>query len=253
MNIKQYLSAIDEPKALREFCSFSPELKSEYKTLDGYAFDFNESITSVKLYYKIYTRKNIFNSSFFDWFSSSSLTKDNLQKHLGGKETAKNSIKGFNFAVKYNLDSKNIVKSFYFGDKYNSSLVMSESLSKIYQNRYYYVYNNLVIRLINKLLNLKMPNHKEAIELSFRKNVAHCSVFPKINKKNPNIADAKRYCENQTKNLLSENSLSGQPEALSIHCSTKNSTLITKGYTSGNNLQKLYFGCFDWKNSIYSN
>tara|TARA_R110001592_G_scaffold350736_2_gene647128 strand:+ start:3757 stop:4518 length:762 start_codon:yes stop_codon:yes gene_type:complete len=253
MNIKQYLSAIGEPRVLREFCSFYPELKLEYKTLDGYAFDFNESITSVKLYYKIYTRKNIFDSSFFDWFSSSNLTKGKLQKYSGDKETAKNSIKGFNFAVKYNLDSKNVSKSFYFGDKYNSSLVISESLSKIYQNRYYYIYNNLAIRLINKLLNLKMPNHKEAIELSFRKSSVHCSVFPKINKKNLNINDAKRYCENQTKNLLLESSLSGQSEALSIHCDTKNSTLITKGYSSGNNLQKLYFGCFDWESSIYSN
>ena len=123
MNLKDFICTKD--KSLQEFSAFSSELKSSFRTLDGYAFDFNDSITSIKLYYKIYNRKEILKSDFFKWFL-------NEQTHIRARELLstkqelnKNSISGLNFGIKYNLATEEITKSFYFGDKKNVSLGLS--------------------------------------------------------------------------------------------------------------------------------
>ena len=62
MNIRQYLIDSQASINLTRFADFSRQLKTKYKTLDGYAFDFDDKdITSIKLYYKIYTKKDVLN------------------------------------------------------------------------------------------------------------------------------------------------------------------------------------------------
>lgn len=252
MNIKEYLLTKRCPSSLLDFANFSNQLKKEFKTLDGYAFDFDDSIKSVKLYFKIYTRKQIFNSDFFQWFAGDNHLGYNFRKSYKKSRDNKNSLSALNFAIKYNLNSRKIIKSIYFGDKPNASLVISESNKKVYSNRYYYIYNSLLIKLINRLLKLNMPPHKQAIELSIRGKSAHCSVFPKLNREKLNIKESKSYCQKHIHPLLESNFLAGQNLALSVDLNTENSSLITKGYTLNNQFQKIYFGCFDWDKSVFN-
>jgi phage anti-repressor protein len=57
-----------------------------------------------------------------------------------------------------------------------------------------------------------------------------------------------------TKKLMQfEKFNSAQDLSLFIHSKTERSSLITKGYSSNNSAQKIYFGCFDWKKSIFEN
>ena len=90
MNLKRYISSKD--KDLLKFTDFSSSLKSSFKTLDGYAFDFNDSITAVKLYYKIYSQKRILDSDFFKWFCDGKLY-EHVSELLSSKpKPNKNSI-----------------------------------------------------------------------------------------------------------------------------------------------------------------
>ena len=58
MNIRQYLIHRKASTDLSRFADFARQLKTKYKTLDGYAFDFDDQdILSIKFYYKIYTKK----------------------------------------------------------------------------------------------------------------------------------------------------------------------------------------------------
>ena len=69
MNIRQYLIHRKASTDLSRFADFSRQLKTKYKTLDGYAFDFDEEdILSIKFYYKIYTKKDIYDSNFLVGF-----------------------------------------------------------------------------------------------------------------------------------------------------------------------------------------
>tara|TARA_B100001094_G_scaffold253969_1_gene252569 strand:+ start:47058 stop:47813 length:756 start_codon:yes stop_codon:yes gene_type:complete len=250
MNLKRYISAKDEN--LLKFTDFSSSLKSSFKTLDGYAFDFNDSITAVKLYYKIYSQKRILDSDFFKWFCDGKLY-GHVSELLSSKpKPNKNSILGLNFGIKYNLNTEEITKSFYFGDKNYSSTVIHQLNNNLYSKRYYYIYNKFLINILNKSLRLNMPNHNEGIELSFRKNIAHCSIFPRINRSNLDLNESKKYCESQFLKSLSQHFPRGQEQVFKIHLDTENSYPVTKGYTSGNKFQKIYFGCFDWSKSCFS-
>lgn len=251
MNLRQYLMSRKVPDSLFRFMDFSQSLKSEFKTLDGYAFDFDATINSVKLYYKIYNQQEIFNSNFFLWFTQNNLLSYNLKQHYHPASKNTNALSGLNLAIKYNFYTKQLVQSIYFSDKKNSSFVIHNSNNKIFYNKYYYTYNSLLIKFINKFFDLKMPKHKEGIELSFRDKEAHCTVFPNINHKKFNIKESQTYCQNASNKLLLSDSHIGQNPAICVHMETNNSSLITKGYTSKDQFQKIYFGCFDWKKSVF--
>jgi hypothetical protein len=98
-----------------------------------------------------------------------------------------------------------------------------------------------------------MPDHNEAIEFSARENRIHATIFPKIKAAHSTLNDSKRYCARLMPSLISDNSLPCQNIPLSIYHHDTNSSFITKGYTSDNQMQKIYFGCFDWEKSIFSN
>lgn len=252
MNLREYLLFSKSPLDLLRFADFREELKNKYKTLDGYAFDFGDrEIRSIKLYYKIYSQKNIFNSNFFLWFTKDNLLSFNLRKFFKETELDSKSLSGLNFSIKYNLLSNQLIKSIYFSDRRKSSLVINESNQFIYFNRYYYLHNRLLIKLINKLFEMGMPNHNEAVEFSLRGKDAHCTVFPKIDKKKTNLMDSNIYCQKLMYKLLECDAPLGQNLPLCIHLNTSNSSLITKGYTAKNKFQKIYFGCFDWEKSIF--
>lgn len=251
MNLRQYLMHNKSPHSLFRFMDFSESLKFNFKTLDGYAFDFGETVNSIKLYYKIYNQEQIFNSNFFKWFTSNNLLSYNLKQRYRQTDQNANGLSGLNFAIKYDLFTKKLIKSIYFSDTKNSSLVIHESNGKIFYNKYHYTYNSLLIKLINKFFDLKMPSHNEGLELSFRGNFAHCTVFPKINHKKFNITESEKYCRSVSSKLLMHDSHAGQNPAICIHLATNNSSLITKGYTSKDKFQKIYFGCFDWEKSVF--
>ena len=89
MNLREYLSLRQSPDSLLDFMDFSTSLKSNFKTLDGYAFDFDSLINSVKLYYKTYNREQIFDSVFFKWFTKNSFLGRKLkQNYIFGDEKA---------------------------------------------------------------------------------------------------------------------------------------------------------------------
>lgn len=251
MNLREYLALRQSPNSLFDFMNFSKSLKSNFKTLDGYAFDFNSSINSVKLYYKTYNREQIFDSYFFKWFTKNSSLGGELKKNYNTPNKKLNGLSGLNFAIKYNFNNKRLIKSIYFSDNKNSSLVIHESNNHILYNKYYYIYNELLIKLINKLFCLKMPRHKEGIELSFRDKTAHCTVFPKINHKKFDIKQSETYCQAISNKLLMNDRHIGQKSAFEIHLNTSNSSLITKGYTAKDKFKKIYFGCFDWEKSVF--
>jgi hypothetical protein len=255
MSLSQYLLFIKSPKEVFDFTGFSNQLKNQYKTLDGYAFDYNDKeITSIKLYYKIYTKKNIFNCDFFSWFTKNTKLSSSLKKTLKPTQDNGKVLSGLNFSIKYKPQSKQVIKSIYFADTNQSSLVINESNNSIYCNKYYYIYNTLLINLINHLFKMNMPKHKEGIEFSLRGRKAHCTVFPKIDKQKLDLHYSSSYCEKMTKKLMQfEKFNSAQDLSLFIHSKTERSSLITKGYSSNNSAQKIYFGCFDWKKSIFEN
>lgn len=255
MSLSQYLLFAKSPKEIFDFTCFSEQLKNDYKTLDGYAFDFDDKeITSIKLYYKIYTKKNIFDCDFFSWFTKNTKLSSNLKNTLRPAQENGKVLSGLNFAIKYKPQSKQVIKSIYFADTNQSSLVISESNNFIYYNKYYYIYNTLLIKLINKLFKMNMPKHEEAIEFSLRGQKAHCTVFPKIDKHKLDLQYSSSYCEKMTKKLMQfEKFNTAQDLSLFIHSKTDNSSLITKGYSAKNSINKIYFGCFDWKKSIFEN
>jgi hypothetical protein len=250
MNIRQYLNNQNFPQELNHFANFSPQLKKEYRTLDGYAFDFDcDNINSVKLYYKIYTKNFKVESEFLNWF----LKESNLENYvLNNSNSLGKGLTGINFSIKYKIKSNKIIKSVYIKRNNTSSTVFHFNEKNIWSSTYFYIYNTFLIKCINKIFNLNMPIHNEAIELSIRDKIIHASIFPRVDRSDPNLTKAKNYCLKLMPKLLLKNPLHAENTALSIHSNTKNSSFITKGYTS-NELQKIYFGCFDWENSVFSN
>lgn len=256
MNIRQYLIHHKASTDLSRFADFSRQLKTKYKTLDGYAFDFDEKdISSIKFYYKIYTKKDIYDCNFSRWFFNNDMFYYTFAGYFNKDRLALNgkSLSGLNFAIKYNTKTKQIVRSVYFQYSNKSSLVIHCNGVNVWINKYYYIYNRLIIKCINKLFKLNMPNHNEAIEVSFRRGSIHASIYPRFNRQSLDLQGSKLYCQKIMPKLLSPKAPLGQNFALGIHCYDKNSDFITKGYTSNNAMQKIYFGCFDWKQSIFEN
>jgi hypothetical protein len=256
MNIRQYLIHRKASTDLSRFADFSSHLKQQYKTLDGYAFDFDEEdILSIKFYYKIYTKKDIYDCNFSHWFFNNDLFHYAFMGYFNADDSQENhqSLTGLNFSIKYNINTKRVVRSVYFKCANKSSLVIHCDGVNVWINKYYYIYNRFIIKCINKLFKLNMPDHNEAIEFSIRNKSIHCSIYPLVNRSNKDIKESKNYCQKLMKSLLLPQAPEGQNEALGIHCFDSNSDFITKGYTSNNLHQKIYFGCFDWKNSIFKN
>lgn len=256
MNIRQYLIHHKVPADLARFADFGSHLKQQYKTFDGYAFDFDDKeIQSIKFYYKIYTKQNIWQSDFVNWF----INNDNFYYACTGLynsnqiNTKHQSLEALNFAIKYNLNTKKLTRAFYFKLGNKSSIVINCDGVDMKKTKYYYIYNRLLIKSINKIFNLNMPPHNEALEFSLRMKGAHATVFPLFDRNKPNLQDSKRYCQTLMQRLLTPSAPRGQNEALAIHCHDPYSDFITKAYTSDDAMQKIYFGCFDWKKSIFEN
>jgi hypothetical protein len=256
MNIRQYLIHRQASTDLSRFADFSRQLKTKYKTLDGYAFDFDdEDILSIKFYYKIYTKKNIYDSNFARWFFENDMFYYAFAGYLNKDSLIvdSKSLSGLNFAIKYNTKTKQVIRSVYFQYSNKSSLVIHCDGVNVWTNKYYYLYNHFIIKCINKLFKLNMPNHNEAIELSFRGKNIHTTIYPRFNRKSLDLQESKLYCQKVMPKLLRPKAPHGQNLTLAIHCYDKNSHLVTKGYTSNNAIQKIYFGCFDWEKSIFEN
>ena len=256
MNIRQYLIDSQASINLTRFADFSRQLKTKYKTLDGYAFDFDDKdITSIKLYYKIYTKKDAYDSNFARWFFNNDMFYYAFAGYFNKDRLIidSKSLSGLNFAIKYNRKTRQTVRSVYFKYSNKSSLVIHCDGVNVWINKYYYLYNQLLIKCINKLFKLNMPDHNEAIELSLRSKNIHAVIYPRFKRQSLDLQQSKLYCQKIMPKLLSVESPLGQNFALGIHCYDKNSEFVTKGYTSKNEMQKIYFGCFDWKKSIFEN
>lgn len=254
MNIRQYLIHCKASTDLSRFADFSRQLKTKYKTLDGYAFDFDDQdISSIKFYYKIYTKKDIYDSNFARWFFENDMFYYAFAGHFNKDRLIVNSksLVGLNFAIKYNTQTKQVIRSVYFQYSNKSSLVIHCDGVNVWTNKYHYLYNRFLIKFINKLFKLNMPDHNEAIELSFRGKNIHTTIYPRFNRQSLDLQDSKLYCQKVMPKLLRPEAPLGQNLALGIHCYDKNSHFVTKGYTSNNEIQKIYFGCFDWKKSIF--
>lgn len=249
MNIRQYLIDQNSPKELNRFADFSCQLKQEHRTLDGYAFDFDRNnINSIKLYYKIYTNNFKSDNQFLKWFLEDNDFKNYISNNCN---SLSKGLTGINFSIKYKIKSNKAIRSVYIKRNNTTSTVIHFDEKNIWSSTYFYVYNTFLIKCINKIFKLNMPMHNEAIELSIRDKIIHASIFPKADRSDPDLCKAKNYCLKLMPKLLLKKSLQ-HPEniALSVHSNTKNSSFITKGYTS-TGLQKIYFGCFDWKKSVF--
>ena len=256
MNIRKYLIEQKVPLEMSRFADFSSQLKQQYKTLDGYAFDFDALDTrAIKFYYKIYTKNTEFNSNFFKWFFENDMFYYFFAGHFHPRylELPNRGLTGINFAIKYNPASQKTVRSVYFPIGRSTSFVIHNDGVNTWTNNYSYIYNQLMIKCINKLFKLNMPKHQEAIEISTREKNLHATIFPRFNRSSLDLPSAKKYCLNLMPGLISDNSLPAQNIPLSIHCSDPNSSFITKGYSTKNKMQKIYFGCFDWEKSIFQN
>lgn len=254
MNIRQYLIKTKAPLDMRRFADFSPQLKERYKTLDGYAFDFDErDVRAIKFYYKIYTKQIDLKGNFFDWFFEHDMFYYFFKGYFHQRclEIESLGLTGINFAIKYNLASRKVIRSVYFQVSRNASLVMHNDGVNTWTNNYFYMYNRFMIKCINKLFKLNMPKHREAIEISTRGKSLHATIFPRFKRGSLDLFDSQKYCLNLMPDLISDNSLPAQNIPLSIHCSDPNSSFITKGYSTKNKMQKIYFGCFDWQKSIF--
>lgn len=247
MNIRQYLINQNVPQELNYFADFSGQLKQQYRTLDGYAFDFDcHHINSVKLYYKIYTKNFKSNDNFLKWFLEDNDFKNYISNNCN---SLSKGLTGINFSIKYKIKCNKVIRSVYIKRNNTTSTVIHFDEKNIWSSTYLYVYNTFLIKCINKIFKLNMPMHNEAIELSIRDKIVHASIFPKADRSDPDLTQAKNYCLKLMPKLL-KNSLQPEKTALSIHSNTKNSSFITKGYTS-NRLQKIYFGCFNWEKSVF--
>lgn len=256
MNIRQYLIEQKAPLEMSRFADFSRQLKDQYKTLDGYAFDYNASdVCAIKFYYKIYTKNTDFESNFFKWFFENDMFYYAFVGYFHPRclELPNRGLTGINFAIKYNLVSKRTIRSVYFRIANNASLVIHSDGVNTWTNNYYYVYNRFLIKYINKLFKLNMPKHREAIEISVRDKNLHACIFPRFKRNSLELHEAQKYCLDLMPHLIIDNSLPAQNIPLTIHCHDINSSFITKGYTTKNNMQKIYFGCFDYKKSIFQN
>jgi hypothetical protein len=256
MNIRQYLIDIQAPPEMSRFADFSLHLKNQFRTLDGYAFNYDKNdVQSVKFYYKIYTKTSGFDANFFDWYFSNDLFYYAFKGYFNSKllDLSGRTLTGINFSIKYDISSKRIVRSVYFKNSRNSCLVINSNAVDTWINRYYYMHNRLLISSINKIFKLNMPKHRESIELSTRGSELHASIFPRFDRSSLTLHQSKVYCSKLMPNLISDNSLPAQNIPLAIHCCDNNASFITKGYTSNNAKQKIYFGCFDWEKSIFKN
>lgn len=254
MNIRKYLIEQKASLDMSRFADFSDQLKNQHRTLDGYAFDFDESdVCTVKFYYKIYTKNTDFDNNFFEWFFENDMFYYAFLGYFHPRHLELNhrGLTGINFAIKYNLVSKKTIRSVYFSISRNTSLVIHNDGVNTWTNNYSYLYNRLIIRCINKLFKLNMPKHREAVEISTRGKFLHATIFPRFKRNSLDLVESKKYCLNLMPHLISDNSLPAQNIPLAIHCSDPNSSFITKGYSTKNKMQKIYFGCFDYKKSIF--
>jgi hypothetical protein len=255
MNIRKYLINQKVPQEVLRFADFSRELKQKYKCIDGYGFDFDENIKSIKLYHKIYTQKSLETTNFFRWFFEQDAFYYAFSSFFKKRklDAFNQSLNGLNFAIKYNLKTKKTTRSVYFSTSKRKCLVINYSQGKFTTNTYYYIYNKAIINCLNKIFKLDMPKHNEAIELSFRGLFPHCTIYPKIDHKNSTLKDSFKYCQKLMPALLKPKAHVGQNQALSIHRDSSNSSFTTKGYSKNNTMQKIYFVCFDWEKSIFEN
>lgn len=256
MNIRQYLIETKAPPEMSRFADFSWQLKEQHKTLDGYAFDFDAlDVRAIKFYYKIYTKNTDFGSNFFRWFFENDMFYYAFKGYFNNRflGTANRGLTGINFAIKYNLVSKRTIRSVYFSITRNASLVIHNDGVNTWTNNYFYMYNRFMIKCINKLFKLNMPKHREAIEISTRDKSLHATIFPRFKRNSLDLIESQKYCLDLMPNLISDNSLPAQNIPLAIHFHDLNSSFITKGYSTKNKMQKIYFGCFDYKKSIFQN
>ena len=124
MSIRQYLIEANSPLEMSRFADFSSQLKKQYKTLDGYAFDFNsKDVSAIKFYYKIYTKDNKFDNNFFRWFLQNDMFYYAFKGYYNPlfSEVSHRGLTGINFAIKNNIKSKQIIKSIYFRTSNTSS------------------------------------------------------------------------------------------------------------------------------------
>jgi hypothetical protein len=256
MNIRQYLIDIKAPLEMSRFADFSVQLKNKFRTLDGYAFNYDKyDVRSVKFYYKIYTKSNNFDANFFNWYFNNDMFYYAFKGYFNSKslDLSGGTLTGINFSIKYDTLSKKMVRSIYFQCSRNSCLVIHNNAVNTWISKYYYMHNRLLIHSINKIFKLNMPKHRESIEISTRGTELHASIFPRFDRASLTLDESKSYCAKLMPNLISDNSLPAQNIPLAIHCYDDNSSFITKGYTSNNTMQKIYFGCFDWQKSIFKN
>ena len=245
MTIRKYLNSVNAPIDIFEFMDDCLAFKEKSKSLDGFAFDYNTDINSVKLYLKTYPSNLGALSNFIRKFSSNDeferMYYSATSKLFRSKK--QKSLNGLNFSLKYHLATRRLTKCIYFSTSNTSSLCISNNLKT---RKYSYIYNKPLLRLINKSFGI--PKNKEAIELSFRKNSVDATVYPKLHHKNIHLS--KNYCQDLLLDLDSSNFFY-QHSRLINNYNIGSTSFITKGYKFAGKQEKIYFGTFDWKNSAF--
>ena len=248
MKIRDYLAETDQAKKLISFADASLLFKENCKCLDGFAFDFDEKINAIKLYIKLYKYKLIDLEDFINKFSENNRFKklyySNVAKIFKGYN--QKSLRGINLSIKYNLHTDSIIKSIYFSTNNKTSICISDNLSI---RKYHYIYNKPLIKLINKVLKLNIPNHNEALELSARRESIDATVYPRL--RHEDLLYSSQYCSN-LKFLLKNSSFEKTQNNIISQFKEDINSFVTKGYKNSSKQEKIYFGHFDWKSSIFS-
>ena len=103
--------------------------------------------------------------------------------------------------------------------------------------------------MFNKVLKLNIPNHNEALELSARRESIDATVYPRL--RHADLLYSSQYCSN-LKFLLKNSSFEKTQNNIISQFKEDINSFVTKGYKNLSKQEKIYFGHFDWKSSIFS-
>jgi len=247
-SVKSNLLTLFQNEELQYFLGSRDRLKESSTCLTGWGVDYNKSeVTSLKVYHKIFD-KDLRNISFFTrWFFKDFIHgRDVLNSsiHNASKSllTSKGGLGGINFAIKVPFYSKP-TKAFYIKQKKGEVKVINFKKGPLEQRKYNYLFNKILIKLLAWRYDLNLPDTQHGIEYSIREGKLFASVYPNYKLQKDSLFS---FLQDIYWQLSQHDPWPIENEIVKAIASMFPPNIpITKGYISGDNERKIFFGAIE--------
>ena len=241
----------------KKFSDISEKLKIVHRCLDGFGMDYNqERITSIKAYSKILDHYPKFSDDFSRGFLGNTDFKQAFHNLCEQKSPClldrSSGLSGINIALKKDLSSGTMTKSAYIKTIPHSCTVINYRNDILYKTKYIYIKNSLFKYFINKMFDLRAPSTNHALELSRKNSIKAATIYPIFDFSQNKPSKMSEYFLDFFSNLQMHDPWPIEDKILAaIAQNFPYLTPITKGYKSGGEDRKIYFGACSYKHSAF--